>query len=74
MTLYVRSPAAFLEDSMLCPPLLPRLLAHKGEYVTVRVGDRAWLVQRHYLALHGIEARDLPGLGFEEVTKPEDAL
>src|SRR5437762_8147618 len=24
--LYVRSPAAFLEDSMLCPPLLPRML------------------------------------------------
>src|SRR6266567_7792057 len=28
VTLYVRSPAAFLEDSMLWPPLLPRRLTN----------------------------------------------
>src|ERR1700736_3203539 len=28
VTLYVRSPAAFLEDSMLWPPLLPRMLTN----------------------------------------------
>ena len=28
MTLYVRSPAAFLEDSILWPPLLPRMLTN----------------------------------------------
>ena len=28
VTLYVLSPAAFLEDSMLCPPLLPSMLTN----------------------------------------------
>ena len=41
-----------------------------GEYITVRLGSRAWKVQRHYIALHGLKADALPFLGFEEVTKP----
>jgi len=38
-----------------------------GPYVRIRVMDRAWMVQRHYLALHGINAAELPSLGFQEV-------
>ena len=35
--------------------------------VPVVVDDRAWLVPRHYIALHGLKAWELPGLGFQEV-------
>jgi hypothetical protein len=38
-----------------------------GEYVKVRAAGRVWLVPRHYIALHGIKANELPTLGFEEV-------
>lgn len=38
-----------------------------GQYVKVKVGGRAWMVQRHYVALHGIRAAELPFLGFKEV-------
>jgi hypothetical protein len=44
-----------------------RFVAELGEYVTVRRGDRAWRVPRHYIALHGLKGKDLPNLGFEEV-------
>lgn len=46
-----------------------KLVAETGEYVIVRVGQngKGYLVQRHYMALHGIRAVDLPSLGFEEV-------
>ena len=29
---------------------------------------RSWMVPRHYIALHGLKAQDLPELGFPEVT------
>ena len=37
------------------------LIAHSGQYVKVtRLEDgRAWMVQRHYIALHGLKAADL---------------
>lgn len=38
-----------------------------GENEPVTVGGRTWLVPRHYLALHGLNAWELPALGFEEV-------
>jgi len=38
-----------------------------GPMVPVVVDDRAWLVPRHYIALHGLKAWELPGLGFQEV-------
>jgi hypothetical protein len=38
-----------------------------GEYTLVKIGGRAWRVQRHYIALHGLKAVELPFLGFEEV-------
>jgi hypothetical protein len=44
-----------------------KLIRAKGARVVVRAGGRAWLVDRHYIALHGIKAVELPLLGFEEV-------
>jgi hypothetical protein len=39
-----------------------------SDFVRVTCGGRTWLVQRHYIALHGLKALELPFLGFEEVT------
>jgi hypothetical protein len=47
--------------------MVERLVATKGPDVHVQVGDRVWLVQRHYIALHGLKAQELPSLGFPEV-------
>jgi len=47
------------------------LVRELGENVTVRVGLRRWLVQRHYIALHGLKADDLPLLGFPEIGPEE---
>lgn len=53
-------------------PLVERfareMVRRHGEYVPVTVAGRTWLVQRHYLALHGFIAAELPMLGFREVT------
>lgn len=39
-----------------------------GEYINVTVdGGKTYRVQRHYIALHGIKAKDLGALGFEEI-------
>jgi hypothetical protein len=44
-----------------------RLIAQSGdEDVAVTNGARTWIVQRHYIALHGLKARDLPYLKFPE--------
>lgn len=46
---------------------IKELVALKGRYVRVAVGDDEWLVCRHYIALHGIKAQELPTLGFAKV-------
>jgi hypothetical protein len=38
-----------------------------GPEVIVTVGDRRWRVSRHYIALHGLKASELPTLGFPEL-------
>lgn len=42
-----------------------------GETLLISVGRRTWRVPRHYIALHGLKAVDLPVIateyGFEEV-------
>jgi hypothetical protein len=48
--------------------LVRRLIAERGEMLTITVEGRSWLVPRHYLALHGVKAWELPTLGFQEVT------
>ena len=44
------------------------LIRQLGEYIKVTVNGRTWLVQRHYIALHGIKESELPELGFQEIT------
>ena len=44
-----------------------QLIKEYGEYVTVTVLGRTWLVPRHYIALHGLKAEEIHKLGFEEV-------
>jgi hypothetical protein len=38
-----------------------------GPTLKVSVNGRVWEVQRHYIALHGVRASELPDLGFPEV-------
>jgi hypothetical protein len=42
-----------------------------GPTLHVHCGGRSWLVPRHFIALHGLKASDLPALaaqyGFKEV-------
>lgn len=48
-----------------------QLIALHGETVVVGTSDGMWKVPRHFIALHGINANDLPALarrfGFEAV-------
>lgn len=48
--------------------LIRAMVKKLGPTVPVQVDDRAWLVPRHWIALHGLRAQELPALGFEEVT------
>jgi hypothetical protein len=50
------------------------LIEDMGENVTVTIGTRHWLVQRHYIALHGLKAVELPSLGFPEIGPEEMVL
>jgi hypothetical protein len=43
------------------------LIKNLGPTVKVNVGTRTWEVDRHFIALHGLRAADLPTLGFPEV-------
>lgn len=46
---------------------MDEIVAHVGEFVTVRTSEGRWNVQRHYIALHGLNAADLPGSQFERI-------
>lgn len=44
------------------------LVIELGEYVNITVpGHGTWRVQRHFIALHGIKAAELPGSAWEKV-------
>ncbi len=47
--------------------LVEQVVRECGPYIRVTVGKHTYLVQRHYIALHGLKASELPTLGFEEV-------
>jgi hypothetical protein len=54
--------------------MVQRYVNELGEFMPVTVGHRTWMVQRHFVALHGLKAKDLPFLGFQEVlTNPQRA-
>jgi hypothetical protein len=39
-----------------------RLVEQLGEYIPVEVAGVKYKVQRHYIALHGLKAQDMPTL------------
>jgi hypothetical protein len=43
------------------------LVEELGDCMKVSAGGRAWMVPRHYVALHGLRAAELPFLGLQEV-------
>ncbi len=49
-----------------------RMVAEHGECVRIQTVSGIWLVPRHYIALHGIRAKELPYLGFERVDGEEN--
>ena len=55
--------------SVLVERTVKKMIQAVGEYVPITVEGRTWKVQRHYIALHGIKAEELPGLGFQEITQ-----
>lgn len=54
--------------------IMMELVREHGEYITVSSVGGSWRIPRHYIALHGLTAYQIPGLakqyGFEAV-KPE---
>jgi len=52
-----------------------RLVDDLGELVRITTPDGTWLVPRHYIALHGLAAYDLPRIakqyGWLKVGNPE---
>lgn len=44
-----------------------RLVDTLGESVRIETPEGTWLVPRHYIALHGLRAEELPRLGFPSV-------
>jgi hypothetical protein len=51
--------------------MVTELVRQLGEHIKITVDGRTWLVQRHYIALHGIKGSELPHLGFQEVTNAQ---
>lgn len=47
--------------------LVQQMVDDLGERVKVVAHGRAFLVPRHFLALHGLKAEEVADLGFEEV-------
>jgi hypothetical protein len=47
--------------------MVEALIAGYGPDILVTVEGRSWLVQRHYIALHGLNAWEIEKLGFPEV-------
>lgn len=77
-----------INDMELCPcgkplhyvdrdkrAMVDEMITRLGNDVAVTAEGRTWMVPRHYIALHSLEASDLPELakkyGFKETTKPK---
>lgn len=46
---------------------IEKMIEKHGEFINVVVKGRTFKVQRHFIALHGLVAKDLPKLGFQEI-------
>ena len=47
--------------------MVQNLIDDLGENIQITVEGRTWLIPRHYLALHGLKAHEIPFLNFTEV-------
>jgi len=56
-------------NSSYVQDMVTRLAQRLGETVIVSVGGRRYKVQRHYLALHGLKAKELPQLAEQGIVK-----
>ncbi len=48
--------------------IVQELVDESGENIRVVIGKRAWMVPRHYIALHGVSSVDVQYMGSPEVT------
>lgn len=59
---------------------LSQMIEQQGEMIPIKVMDndnkrfREWIVPRIYIAKHGIKAKELPTLGFEEVVPKQQGI
>lgn len=42
---------------------IERIVEDRGQFIPITTPEGTWLVQRHYIALHGLRAAELPALG-----------
>ncbi len=47
--------------------MVQKLVDQLGEFIPVTVAGKTFRVQRHYIALHGIKAKNLAKLGFKKI-------
>lgn len=50
--------------------MVEELIRQFGPDIVITTPQGSWLVPRHYVALHGIKAWELPSLGFPKVSEP----
>lgn len=48
--------------------MVEEMTALKGEFIRVTINRRIFLVQRHYIALHGLKGSEVHRMGFQEIT------
>jgi hypothetical protein len=48
------------------------VVAEKGEYIPVTMGGITYRVQRHFVALHGLKAEELPELARRGIVRVDD--
>ncbi len=46
---------------------MDKIISDLGRYITVCIGNKNYKVDRHYIALHGLEGRTIDSLGFEVI-------
>jgi hypothetical protein len=49
--------------------LIERMSARFGPEVVVEIGDKSYLVQRHYIALHGLKAKEAESLADQGIIR-----
>lgn len=50
--------------------IVEKMCAQLGDFIEVHYEGGTWLVQRHYIALHGLRGLEIPRLGFRQKGGP----